>query len=521
MSNKRVINLPLAGIDARYGLNINPESVSEAVNVRASEEDLRDYSYMAFYKNGPTVRVDVARNIVQMFMSPAGGLEGIDDQNRIVMMTATGAHIYNNTTGAWTTIETGYSLKPTTIPGGGTALPRFAIANTQHKLVWTCAQANTDIRVRVYDGTGSGPVPIPQQYAARHLIALNNRIVLGDTFENNTTRNASRLRWCVNRNFMDWTGEGSGFLDVSSYNSSGRILALNNLGPSAIIGLEREFIELIPTGSLFPVFQLGEHFSVPPIMAPRSWQVLNDTAFYLGPDSVYAWTRGRKSEKIGKPIERLLAPYLVAERMDTIQSVLMPSREEYRLLMTSGSNEGTATAKIFIFDTKAGRWFVEETDTMNAISKVLVVKQGGSSFSAPFSLPGTLEYGIAAGLQDNFHVEQAPGAPRPQPKPYFTTQDILAINTEGAPDVNARNEFLNLYFRTAPLSTVDVYYSIDRGASYTGTTIASNSDGVGIFSGQVSFSTIRFRFQDQFVFDKNFYITGPIVMEWEQIGTIY
>lgn len=514
MSNKRFINLPLAGIDARQGLNVNPESVSEAVNVRAVEEDLRDYTYMDQYKPGPTLDAHMGRNLVQMFMSPPGGA----DRNRLIQLTSNGAYEFNNTTSAWTTLETGYAIGVLPIPGGGSALARFSVANTQHKLVWTMAPASSDIRVRIYDGTTV--TPIAQNYSARHLIALNNRIVLADTMENGV-RNSSRLRWCVNRNFQDWTGLGSGFLDVGSQNSSGRILALNNFGPHAILSLEREFIELVSTGSLFPVFQLGDHFSVPPVVAPRSWQTLNDVAFYLGPDSVYAWSRGQKSERIGKPIERLLAPYMVPERMDTIQSVLLAGRDEYRLLMTSGSFEGTPTAKVFIFDAKAGRWFVEELADLNVISKAIVIRQGNESFYCPVAPPGMMEYVIGTGVRDALYVEKLTNFLRSDPRPYFTTQDILAIDSQGAPDVNARNELINLYFRTQPGATVNVLYSTDRGTTYTTRSVTTNSEGLGIISCQVPFSTIRFRFQGTHIQTYPFTIAGPIMLEWDQIGTNY
>jgi hypothetical protein len=509
MSYRRPIPTPLKGIDARTGLNVNLETVSYAVSVRASEEDLRSLSYYRNYTPSPSGGTNRGRNILQFFVSIPGGA----DFNGLIILTNNSAYRVNPDLSV-VTLQTGYNLNGY-VTGLTTIYPRFGVVNTANKVAWTCALASPPVKVRVYDSTTV--TAITQDYAAHHMIAFANRLVIANTIEAGV-RNSARIRWCVNRNFTDWTGLGSGFLDVGSHQSSGRVLALNNFGAIAVVALEHELIELQSTGSLFPVFQLGTHHRGVTVIAAQSWQVWNNVAFFLGPDSVYAWNQGSGFTDVGKPISAMLAPYLVPEKARWAQATILPARGEYRLLMTSGANDGDAIAKVFVYDIKADRWFLDEPLHMTSISTLVLIQQTDGYMNQQFFAP-SMEYTIGTGVTDAGLFEQSTDVNMPE-RPEIITQDYLALNVRNEPDVNERNEFLNLYFYTVPNSQMFVGYSVNKGASFTMTQLTANADGLINLSAQVSFSTIRFRFLYTTP-QGTFRVGGPMWMEWDKAGTVY
>lgn len=509
MARRRLIPLPSKGIDARQGLDVSPETWSFASNVRQSEGNVETRSW--YLPAGTALATPgIPRNIVQMFGAPAGS-----DFNKLVMLTTTKAAVRaNGSPFAWSNLETGYSLNGI---GSLPYYPRFAVVNSRHQLAWTCAQAATPIKVRIYDGTTV--TSITPNYSARYMIAFNNRLVLGDTMES-STRNSSRLRWCVNGNFTDWAGTGSGFLDVGSHASSGRILGLFNFGAIGIIALEHEVIELLPTRSLFPVFELGTHHRIPTVMAPRTWQTYLHLAFYVGADTVWAWD-GSRATDIGKPISRLLAPLIdIVSVAYSLQAALLPSRGEYHLLATAGSGESQPYARLFVYDLKADRWFIDEVDTMRAIGPLLFIDQTDRYNIVSMQTTNEWMIGVTEGAQLQQETDSTFTSMPTPPDVILTTQNYLAVNKDGQPSTNAKNELVNVYFRTVPNRAVVAGYSIDKGATFTTQTVTADSEGVARFSATGAFSTVQLYFR-RVAGTAAMQLTGPIEIEYEYIGEVY
>ena len=509
---RRVIPLPTKGIDARSTF-AGPDTWQYAVNVRQSEADTRTVSYLTSAGAAGTIS-GKPRNLMQVFAAPSGVANG--DVNKLLMLTTASSYVYNNVTATWNNIEGAYNLT-----GYGTRpiYPRFAVANSRHQVAWTCAEATPPIPVRIFAPATNGIAVIVPAYSARYMIAFNNRLVLGDTMESGV-RNSSRLRWCVNGNFTDWTGLGSGFLDVGSHLSSGRIQSLNLMDDIAVVALEHEFIELLPTNSLFPVFQLGTHHRGPMMIAPRSWQVYNDTAFFLGADGVWAWNRSSLT-KIGKPVERLMAGFIDIISAMSIQGVLLQGRGEYHLLLSSGTTEGQPYARDFIYDIKADRWFLDEVSSLAVLTDATLtygddyVNLGGFTRGLE-QIYGAGETGVLLQERDTAFAATM----LTPPDVILITNDYYAVDTQGNPSPNARNELINFYFHSTPNTQVVAGYSTDHGLTTSTITVTTNADGVGIVSAQVPFTTILFYFR-RVGGQGQFKLTGAIEMEYEYVGETY
>lgn len=504
-----MIPLPTKGIDARSSF-AGPDTLQYATSVRQSEADTRTVSYMAPITVGGSIS-GKPRNLLQVFAAPAGG-----DVNRLHMLTTTGAYSYNNTTATWGLLEGGYALTPY---GSRPIYPRFGIANSRHAFAWTCAQATPPIRVRVLNPVTNSLNIIAQDYSARHMIAFNNRLVLGDTIETGV-RNSARLRWCANGNFSDWTGIGSGFLDVGSHASSGRIQSFNVMDDIGVVALEHELIELLPTNSLFPVFQLGTHHRGPMVFAPHSWQVYKGTAFFLGPDGVWAWNRGSFT-KVGKPVARLMAGFIDSVSAMSIEAILLPGRGEYHLLVSSGTTEGQPYARDFVYDINADRWFLDEIPSMATFTEGILTFSDDSVNLAGYTGGQEQTYGVSesGALLQERDTSFAAGMVTP-PDVIVITNDYYAVDAAGTPSPNARNELLNFYFHSTPNTQIVAGYSTDHGVTTSTVLVTTNADGVGIVSAQAPFTTILFYFR-RVSGQGQFKLTGAIEMEYEYVGETY
>lgn len=514
MSKWRLLPLPQKGIDARASMQAPQDSFAYSQQIRNYNQDIQHLTDNNSTLPSPSNNVGTARNLVQFFMSPPGG----PDQNRLIMFTTQGAWMANNALSTWAQLEA-YAMSSITIFAGAVTYGRYAWANSGHKLCWTCTRTSTPTVVRVYDGTTV--TTIAQQYAAEHMIAFNHRIVIANTVETGV-RNAARVRWCANRNFTDWSGTGSGFMEVGSNVSSGAIRALVNYDDFALLSLENEIIELVPTNSLFPVFEEGTHYNGTPIMSSQTWQVMNHIAFFLGADTVYAWDRS-KFTPIGRPIEPLLKPLLQPLRSAFgMQGIAYPARGEYHLLASEGTRAGTSTAMIFIYDVNADRWFLDVPPAVSTIGRVSVQYQEQAYVQPLVNVAAPQEFTMRTNGFDTIGMEErAVNYPTSSPPPtgLIDTQDIYALDLQDQPSPNAKNDLLAFYFQAKPGQSYTVACSIDSGVTWIGAAVVVvNADGLGKFSFRMAFRKIRFRLQ---AVADYFNVTGVFQLEYDQAGENY
>ena len=215
-------------------------------------------------------------------------------------------------------------------------------------------------------------------------------------------------------------------------------------------------------------------------------------------------------------IETYLDPY----RMITIQGLVLPARGEYYLLMSSEGDEGANNSLVFIYDLKSDRWF---TDTYVGISAIGKINQTlAPSFFSPRQHESP-EFIVAGDTVDHVYLEKSYQDTETVTTANvgFTTQDFFALNSQDVPDMNAKNEFLALTFRTHPLTTLNVSLSIDKGMSYIGPmVVTANAQGLALYNFMVSFSHIRFTFSQRTT-QFPLMVEGPLSMEWERSGDTY
>lgn len=143
----------------------------------------------------------------------------------------------------------------------GTSLP-YGVANIINRVYFS----NGSRKVCYVDGSIDVKVAGDVQGAARYMMVLANRIVLGYTTEPQqgdvgSIENPYRIRWCVSGNPNDWTGFGSGFTDLLSVPD--RITGLASLGRNGYVFRRNGISMVAPTGD-FTAPLSDENFSVAP-----------------------------------------------------------------------------------------------------------------------------------------------------------------------------------------------------------------------------------------------------------------
>jgi hypothetical protein len=440
-----------------------------------------NHSVLAFNQaaTGTTIgNVGIPRNYPEVYVGPSGPAI-----QKYVMLTSASAFIYaptSPTTGIFTPTAESYS--------GGLSR-RFSIANTQGIAAWS---QGVDM-IRQWDGTTfTDLVTVGTNQAADTLLAFNDRIIAVRPTIAGVLR-PTQIRWCVNGNVNDWSGTGSGSLEIIE-TSQAPLTGGFVLGDRCYLTKQRELIELVATGTLNPVFATQDRVSGMGLLAPHSVGLAEQFAFWLGPDDVYMWD-GSTLTAVGDRIYNTLTSFIDFQQLDQIQGCVYQPDSQYWLVIPP---------YIFIYDYRRDIWDWDDVFNFAAIGVYTV----SNPFDGPLNFYGDIDKSEFIVVGDpqctttrvDFQATSWLGNPIDS---YFETKDYTAEDliksTLGGGwhatlwDINSLRE---VRFQSIPSDIVEVAVSLDRGATWVDVqNVTVNNFGVGVAWFQRPFSQVRFRFR--------------------------
>jgi|SRR5262245_54374480 len=421
----------------------------------------------------------------------------------LVMLTTTTAYRCNAGSTSWSTTGESYSLSD--IPYN-----RFSIANTLDVLAWSCLDL-TSIRYMAGPTIGG----LTGSPGARFLTGFNNRIVTGFTNEAGTTY-SFRLRWCVNGNPNDWTGIGSGYLELPD-NSMGQIRGLWLLGDRCFVPLHLGILELVPTGQATPAFETRVVIRGTGSQGFHAWASAENFGFFVGSDNVFRWD-GSRIDTVGEPVRQTLFESFSPAGYRALQGMIVPWNQEYWLMYLEGEN-----AEVLIYDYRADRWYQDVLNGANAFMPYVVRTTGMYS--------GDLNQGSIALVANDtgqvMRLDDSASDWNGSSRDFFvTTKDFLAQVFDGSsvrPGIDKKNVIGRLYFLSDPNTVVQVGYSTRQGVedpndafnTWHYQTVTCNSDGVGSAWFQIDAQFVRFSFFST----EAFKLRGVTSFEWDESGS--
>lgn len=379
-------------------------------------------------------------------------------------------------------------------------------------------------RIVTFDGTTVSTLAalgyIPSNLTslgAYWLLPFNDRAVLVRTNEDGTD-NVSRIRWHYSNDITIWDGELTGFLDISE-NNQDPLTGCCVLGDRAFLFKRNQVIELIATGTAFPVFRQESRVQGTGMLAPYSWASTDEFGFFLGNDNIYSLSGGGirpVGDAIYKTIaERDILPASSQGFNPFIQGIISPTDSEYWLL-DSASGE---SPNVFIYDYKRDRWFADDYENVFALGyfrqtgSTRVLNTGGTPSTTECMQEGFVVLGVQDGL---------PGTASRVlwVSPTLTTRDITAsdflceVVTRDFPSqafegrnsgggttrtsMDRANVLHELQFRGSPGVKYAVAASNDGGTTWKEEQeVTANSGGVVRAFFLLNFTRIRFRIRGQ------------------------
>jgi hypothetical protein len=186
---------------------------------------------------------------------------------------------------------------------------------------------------------------------------FNNRLLAGSIVDTGI-RWSNRVRWPINGNHMDWTSDGSGYLDFYEPEQE-PLQGLKVLGNRCVVLREHSLTDLVATGTLEPVFMSEQRTVNVGTLFPSTVASNGLALFFLGNDgNVWAWN-GSTLTAIGNPIQRSLEQIIDISKYQEYVGVIFPFKNEYWLWM--------GNSQLLIFDFLQGRWMYDEFPNLAAM----------------------------------------------------------------------------------------------------------------------------------------------------------
>jgi len=135
----------------------------------------------------------------------------------------------------------------------------------------------------------------------------------------------------VNGNVNDWSGTGSGALEIIETSQDPLITGFV-LGDRAFLAKRRELIELIWTGTLSPVFGTLSRVRGMGVLAPHSVGLAEQVAFWLGPDDIYMFD-GSTLTAVGERVYNTITSLIDYNNLDVIQGAVYTPDSQYHLVV--------------------------------------------------------------------------------------------------------------------------------------------------------------------------------------------
>ena len=190
-------------------------------------------------------------------------------------------------------------------------------------------------KLTTYPGTGTTLTQIAAAYPGRYLASFAGRSLLG--YVEDSGSKSRRIRWPRRDVVTDWTGTGSGFLDLDR--SPGAIQNLKTL-QNVCVAYQSDAISFITeTGSLSPVFKVEVFKKGQGLLLPFSLQDMGGVHVGVFSDDIYIMDTGGM-QAIGNGIIRDVQRSLDMATRRQGWSVYNPTLKEYTFgFCTTGRHE--------------------------------------------------------------------------------------------------------------------------------------------------------------------------------------
>jgi hypothetical protein len=312
---------------------------------------------------------------------------------------------------------------------------------------------------------------------AKYLERFANRIHIAYTNEGGGAR-PFRIRRPVAADHTNWTGVGSGFVDMAEHPY--HLKNIRKLGPLLAVYTERSI--LLATRTSNPAAPAAYEPAVEDqgLLAPHSLQARSDVHLFLGLDDFYSYTGG-KPQNIAPMIRDLVFGTLNAGALDVFFSTIRYDSQEYICFIATGGAETPNLA--WVYHWPMGVWHpwsvsgplcatshrLDNTQTWDSIPG------NWSEWTIPWDAQAlTAAYpAMLTGHSDGLIYQWAYSTKSDAGAPIacrWTSKDITSADVD--PSVGDRKltmKALGLFFRkTGVTFTLDFSYSTDGGQTWLG-----------------------------------------------------
>jgi hypothetical protein len=186
----------------------------------------------------------------------------------------------------------------------------------------------------------------------------NNRQCCGNVAEAGKSW-ANRVRYPVNGNHEDWTGDGSGLIDFYEPEQE-PIQGMRVLSNRLVVLREHSITDLIASGTIAQVFNMEQRTSNIGTIYPYTVDCNGIMIFFVGNDgNVWGWN-GSQLQSIGdaiyKTFENIVDPL---GGRDIYFGKIYPFQNEYWLWLGG--------QYVYVFDFLQGRWMIDLFPNISAI----------------------------------------------------------------------------------------------------------------------------------------------------------
>ena len=162
---------------------------------------------------------------------------------------------------------------------------------------------NKSNKLKTWDGVGSTLTEVADSQPAKHVRSFGAYVLLLHPVDSGNEV-PQRIRWSVPGNLNDWTGPGSGFLDL--VDTPDPIMNGLMYGGSFIVYKRNSVIILDIVGSGASTFRVTSSYTKAGMISSRGLVDLGDSHVFLGHDNFYRFTGSPHLEPIGDPIWQLV-----------------------------------------------------------------------------------------------------------------------------------------------------------------------------------------------------------------------
>lgn len=162
---------------------------------------------------------------------------------------------------------------------------------------------NRSNKLKTWDGVGGTLTEVEDSQPAKHVRSFGAYVLLLHPVDEGNEV-PQRIRWSVPGNLEDWTGPGSGFLDL--VDTPDPIMNGLMYGGSFIVYKRNSVIILDIIGSGASTFRVTSSYTKAGMISSRGIVDLGDSHIFLGHDNFYRFTGSPHLEPIGDPIWQLV-----------------------------------------------------------------------------------------------------------------------------------------------------------------------------------------------------------------------